>query len=51
MIDGKNFFNQPMKNNKITYENLLLARKIGIGQGDYTTGFYQIILISKKIIR
>ena len=36
MIDGKNFFNQPVKNHKITYENI---RKIGPGQGDgYTTG-------------
>ena len=36
MIDGKNFFDQPVKNNKITYENI---RKIATGQGDdYTTG-------------
>ena len=36
MIDGKNFFDQPTKNNKVTYENI---RKIAIGQGDdYTTG-------------
>ena len=36
MIDGKNFFNQPVKNDKVTYENI---RKIPIGQGDdYTTG-------------
>ena len=35
MIDGKNFFDQPINNNKITYENI---RKIGTGQGDdYTT--------------
>ena len=35
-IDGKNFFDQPVKNNKITYENI---RKIATGQGDdYTTG-------------
>ena len=34
-IDGKNFFNQPVKNDKVTYENI---RKISIGQGDdYTT--------------
>ena len=31
MIDGQNFFNQPVKNNLITYENI---RKIAIGQGD-----------------
>ena len=37
MIDGKNFFDQPIKNNKITYENI---KKIATGQGDdYTTGF------------
>ena len=36
MTDGKNFFDQPVKNNKITYENI---RKIATGQGDdYTTG-------------
>ena len=36
MIDGKNFFDQPVKIDKVTYENI---RKIAIGQGDdYTTG-------------
>ena len=36
MIDGKNVFDQPVKNNKVTYENI---RKITIGQGDdYKTG-------------
>ena len=36
MIDGENLFDQPIKNNKVTYENV---RKIAIGQGDdYTTG-------------
>ena len=36
MIDGKNLFDQLIKNNKITYENI---RKIATGQGDdYTTG-------------
>ena len=35
MIDGKNFFDQPVKN-KVTCENI---RKIATGQGDdYTTG-------------
>ena len=35
MIDGKNFFDQPVKNDKVTYKNI---RKIAIGQGDdYTT--------------
>ena len=37
MINGENFFNQPIKNNKVTYENI---RKIATGQGDdHTTGF------------
>ena len=36
MIDGKNVFDQPVKSNKVTYENI---RKIATGQGhDYTTG-------------
>ena len=35
MIDGKNFFDHPINNDKVTYENI---RKITIGQGDdYTT--------------
>ena len=38
MIDGKNFFDQPVKNDKVTYENI---RKIAVGQGDdYTTGCF-----------
>ena len=36
MIDGENFFDQPVKDNSVTYENI---RKIATGQGDdYTTG-------------
>ena len=36
MIDGKNFFDQPINSMIKTYENI---RKITIGQGDdYTTG-------------
>ena len=36
MINGENFFDQPIKNNKVTYENI---RKIATGQGDdYTAG-------------
>ena len=36
MIDGKNFYNQPVKNDKVTCENI---RKIAMGQGDnYATG-------------
>ena len=36
MIDGKNFFDQPIKNNKVTYE---IIRKIASSQrDDYTNG-------------
>ena len=36
MINGENLFDQPIKNNKVTYENI---RNIATGQGDdYTTG-------------
>ena len=36
MINRENFFDQPVKDNKITYENI---RKIATGKGDdYTTG-------------
>ena len=36
MIDGQNFFDQPVRNNVITYDNI---RNISTGQGDdYTTG-------------
>ena len=53
MIDRKNFFDQPVTNDKVTYENI---RKIVIGQADdYTTGclldysyfkkYYKIIAI------
>ena len=36
MIDGKNFFDQPVKDDLRTYENI---RKIATGLGDdYTTG-------------
>ena len=37
MTNGKNFFDQPIRNNKITYENI---RKIVTGQGnDYMICF------------
>ena len=37
MIDGKNFFGQPIKNDKVTYDSI---RKIVTGQGDdYMTGW------------
>ena len=36
MINGENFFDQPIKGNKVTYENI---RKVATGRGeDYTTG-------------
>ena len=36
MIVGKNFDDQPVRNGKVTYENI---RKLATGQGDdYTTG-------------
>ena len=36
MINGEDFFDQPIKYNKVTYENI---RKIATGQGDdYKTG-------------
>ena len=36
MINGENFFDRPIENNKVTYENI---RKVATGQGDdYTTG-------------
>ena len=51
MINGENFFDQPIKNDKITYENI---RKIATGQGDdYTTGCllnYQYIKNYYKMI-
>ena len=33
MIDRKKFFDQPIKNDKVTYENI---RKSATGQGDDT---------------
>ena len=36
MINGENFFDQPIKNKKVTYDNI---RKVATGYGDdYTTG-------------
>ena len=41
MIDGKNFFDQPVKNNKVTYENI---RQIATAQGnDYAIGWLNYI--------
>ena len=36
MINGENFFDQPIKDNKVTYKNI---RNIAIGKGDdYRSG-------------
>ena len=44
VIDGRNFFDQPIKNDLKTYDNI---RKIATGQGDdYTTR----LSIFKKIL-
>ena len=41
VIDGRNFFNQPIKNDLKTYN----IRKISTGQAyDYTTGLYAFIM-------
>ena len=58
MIDGRMFFDKPVKNNLITYNNI---QKTATGQGDdYTTGclldynyfnnYYKVvaIVLSKK---
>ena len=51
MINGENFFDQPIQNNKVTYENI---RKIATGQGDdYTTGcllYYSYFMDIYKMI-
>ena len=42
MINGQSFFDQPVKNNLRTYDNI---RKIATSQGDdYTIVFYQITM-------
>ena len=49
MIDGRNFFDQPIKSNLKTYGNI---RKIVTGQGDdYTTGFLLDYPYFKKYYR
>ena len=46
MIDRKNFLDQPVKNDKVTYENV---RKIATGQGDdYMTGCLLDYIYFKK---
>ena len=56
MVDGKNVFYQPMKNNKLKYENI---RKIATGQGDdytisclldyiYFKNYYKMIVVDLR---
>ena len=51
MINGEKVFDRPVKNNKVTYENI---RKIATSQGDdYTTGclfYYPYFKDSYKMI-
>ena len=48
MIDGEIFFDQPIKNNKTTYDNI---KKIATGQeDDYTTVVYQT-MITLEIVK
>ena len=49
MIDGQSFFDQPVRNDLITYDNI---RKIATGQKDgYTTGCLLDYHYFKNIIR
>ena len=49
MIDGKNVFDEPVKNDKVTFENIT---KIATGQGDdYTTGYLLDYTYLKKILQ
>ena len=54
MTDGKNFFDQPVKNDKVTYENI---RNVATGQGDdyatsclldyvYFKNYYKMIAVN-----
>ena len=46
MIDGLNFFDQPVRSNLITYNSI---QKIAAGQGDdYTTGYLLVYNYFKK---
>ena len=45
MINGKNFFDQPIQNNIRTYENIKTATGHG---GDYTTGYLLSCLYFKE---
>ena len=47
MIDRQKFFDQPIKNNSRTYDNI---RKIATGQGDDYTTVYNYFNICYKMI-
>ena len=47
LINGENFFDQPIKNNKVTYENI---REITTGQGDDYTTQYSYFADTYKMI-
>ena len=49
VIDDKTFFDQPVENDLITYENI---RKLATGQGDdYTTGCLLDYIYFKKLLK
>ena len=48
MIDGKNFFDQSVKNKKVTYQNI---RNIATGQGDDCTTGCLLDFTSRIIIK
>ena len=48
MIDGKNFFDQPVNNDKINYENI---RKIATCQVDYYTSFFVRLYLFQKLLQ
>ena len=48
MVNGRNFFDKPIKNDLKTYDNI---RKIATGQGDdYTTGCLLDYACFKKML-
>ena len=47
MIDGQNFFDQPIRNNSLTYDSI---QKTATGQGDdHTTGSLLVHLFQKTL--
>ena len=49
MINGEKLFNEPVKDNKITYQNTI---KAATGKGhDYTIGCFSIIPTLKIVIK